>query len=521
MVEDFERCYRVLQSRDPRFDGWFVTMVATTGVYCRPSCPARTPKPENVRFVATAAAAQALGFRACLRCRPDAAPGSPEWNVRRDTVGRAMRMIADGVVDREGVTGLARRLGYGTRQLHRLLVAEVGAGPLALARAQRSRAARLLIETTELPMADVAFAAGFASVRQFNDTVATVFGRTPTALRRRTAGQGSRTGHAGHAGASRAAAVPGSLVLRLPYRRPMALDDAIDFLALRTIPGVEAVQGGAYRRTLRLPHGHGAVTLEPGGDHVRAGLVLEDLRDLAAAVGRCRHLLDLDADPEAVDAALGEDPLLMPLVARTPGRRVPRTVDGFELAARAVVGQQVSTAGARTVAGRLCATAGPVLAVGTLGTLSHLFPSPGELLDAPDDAFAMPAARRRALRALAAAVAGGSLALEPGADHEAVRDGLLHLEGIGEWTASYVAMRALGDPDAFLASDLGVRRAFAWLGLASDRRSITEHAARWRPWRAYALAHLWARGARGGATGSAGTAGTQRQPGTETQEDAA
>lgn len=514
MIEDFERCYRVLQSRDPRFDGWFVTAVTTTGVYCRPSCPARTPLPGHVRFLPTAAAAQALGFRACLRCRPDAAPGSPEWNARKDVVGRAMRLIADGVVDRGGVGGLARRLGYGPRQLHRLLAAEVGAGPLALARTQRATTARLLIETTELPMADVAFAAGFASIRQFNDTVQAVFGRTPTALRQRRASKGrSPSARIPGPGPGPGPGMHGALALRLPYRLPMAAGETMAFLARRAVPGVEEAEHGTYRRTLRLPHGHGTAALEPGPGHVRAVLVLEDLRDLAAAVGRCRRLLDLDADPEAVDAALSEDAALRPLVARTPGRRVPGTVDGFELAVRAVIGQQISTAGARTVAARLAAAAGPEVRVdaGPASAAARVFPSPEEVLDAPDAAFAMPTGRRRALRDLAAAAADGSLVLDAGADHEDVRRRLLRLGGIGEWTAAYVAMRAMGDPDAFLPSDLGVRRACARLGMRDDPASVAACAARWRPWRAYALMHLWA-------TDGAGS-DTARMK--ETEEDAA
>ncbi len=531
MVEDFERCYRAVQSRDPRFDGWFVTAVTSTGIYCRPSCPARTPKPAHVRFFATAAAAQTLGFRACLRCRPDAAPGSPEWNVRQDTVGRAMRLIADGVVERDGVAGLARRLGYGPRQLHRLLVTGVGAGPLALARTQRANAARVLVETTALPMADVAFAAGFASVRQFNDTVRAVFGRNPSSLRRQGAGDRPSSG----ACAGGRGGVPGAITLRLPYRRPMALDELLGFLGRRTVPGVEASAAGrdTYRRTLRLPHGHGTVALEAGDGHAVARVNLQDLRDLGAAVGRCRRLLDLDADPEAVDGALGADPLLGPLVRRTPGRRVPGAVDGFELAVRAVAGQQVSVAGARTVVARLVSAAGPCLEVAgepAARPLSHVFPTPEELLDAPDGAFAMPHARREALRGLASAMAAGTLVLDVGAAPDEARRGLMELPGIGEWTASYVSMRALGDPDAFMGSDLGIRRALSRLGFPGDRASVDARTDCWRPWRAYAAAHLWAmdaaaapragrRRARPGGTPERGAGATSRTR--RAKEDAA
>ncbi|HEX2191763.1 MAG TPA: DNA-3-methyladenine glycosylase 2 family protein, partial [Acidimicrobiales bacterium] len=299
---DEERCYRAVHSRDPRFDGWFYTAVMTTGVYCRPSCPATTPRRVNVRFFPTAAAAHGAGFRACKRCRPDAAPGSPEWNGRADAVGRAMRLITDGIVDREGVGGLARRLGYSERHLNRLLQAEVGAGPLALARAQRAQTARVLLETTELPVADTAFAAGFSSVRQFNDTVREVFALTPTGLR---AGARERQQQR----------VPGALSVRLAYRRPFTAAPLFRFLAVRAVAGVEAGDAWSYRRTLILPRGGGSVLLEAADGHVRCHLRLDDLRDLGAAVARSRRLLDLDADPAAVDDQLGADPLLGPLVA--------------------------------------------------------------------------------------------------------------------------------------------------------------------------------------------------------------
>ncbi len=477
MIEDFERCYRAVLSRDARFDGWFFIAVTSTGIYCRPSCPAITPKKANVRFYGTAAAAQSGGFRACKRCRPDAVPGSPEWNARADLTGRAMRLIADGVVDREGVTGLARRLCYTERHLHRMLVSEVGAGPLALARVRRAHTARLLVETTDLPFSQAAFAAGFASIRQFNDTVRAVFAATPTQLRR------AREHHA--------EAAPGSIALRLPYRAPFDVSGLLRFLGDRAVAGVEEFVNGGYRRTLRLPHGVGIVELSDGKDHVRCVLRLEDLRDLGAAVQRCRRLLDLDADPVAVADLLGADPVLAPLVRRAPGRRVPGTVDGDELAVRAVLGQQVSVAGARTLAGRMVSRLGRPLAEPDDG-LTHLFPEPAAIADADPAPLAMPAARRDALRDLARALASGEVVLDPGADRVEVERGLLAIHGIGPWTASYVAMRALGDPDAFLPTDLGVRRAISGLGHASDPASIAALAERWRPYRAYATQHLWA-----------------------------
>ncbi|HVX19927.1 MAG TPA: AlkA N-terminal domain-containing protein [Acidimicrobiales bacterium] len=512
MLEDFERCYRAVQSRDARFDGWFFTAVTSTGIYCRPSCPALTPKRANVRFYPTAAAAQQAGFRACMRCRPDAAPGSPEWNARADVAGRAMRLIADGAVDRDGVAGLAARLGYGERQLHRVLVAEVGTGALALARAQRAQTARVLIETTDLPAAHVAFAAGFSSVRQFNDTVREVFASTPTELRRkqrqrdrrggtgpaggRSAGRGGGTGSGGGTGGGTGSGT-GVVSLRLAYRQPFDAGTTFGFLAARAVAGVEAVVDGTFHRSLRLPHGAGTVALAPADGYVAAALRLDDLRDLTAAVSRCRRLLDLDADPVAVDHLLGRDPLLHRLVAATPGRRVPGTVDGAELAFRAVVGQQVSVAGARTATGRLVAAAGCRLAAAGCrlaaadGPVTHLFPSPDDLLALPDAALPMPAPRRRAIRALATAVADGDLVLDPGADPAELVGRLRAVPGIGDWTAGYVAMRALGDPDAFVATDLGVRRALRRLGGPRSAADVARLADRWRPWRAYATVHLW------------------------------
>ncbi len=323
VIEDPDRCYLAVQSRDPRFDGWFFTAVLTTGIYCRPSCPARTPHRENVVFYPTAAAAQLAGFRACKRCRPNASPGSPEWDARADVVARAMRLIADGAVDRDGVGGLAASLGYSVRQLERVLLAEVGAGPIALARAQRAQTARVLIETTALPMSNVAFAAGFASIRQFNDTVRDVFGMSPTELRSRIARVDKKRGP-----------VPTSLSLRLPFRQPLCPDNLFGHLAATAVPGVEEVRNGTYRRTLRLGHGPAIVELTPTPDHVACTLVLSDLRDLTTGIARCRWLLDLDADPEAIDERLASDRVLAPLIAKAPGRRVPRCIDGAELAIR-------------------------------------------------------------------------------------------------------------------------------------------------------------------------------------------
>lgn len=478
MHEDFDRCYRAVQSKDARFDGWFVTAVLTTGIYCRPSCPVRPPFARNMRFYPTAAAAQAAGFRACKRCRPDASPGSPEWNVRGDVVARCMRLIADGTVDREGVTGLAARVGYTTRQLQRIMQAELGANPLALARAQRTQTARVLIETTELPFADVAFAAGFASIRQFNDTVRAVSDLTPTQLRLR-----ARTRFSADV-----AAAPGVLSLRLPVRTPFAYEGLFGHLAASAVPGVEEVRDGQYRRTLRLPHGHGVVGLSPRPDHVLCQLVLEDFRDLAAAIARCRRLLDLDADPEAVVEALQADPDLAAVVAKAPGQRIPRTVDESELALRVVIGQQVSIKAACTHVGRLVTRYGTAVR-DEAGGLTHVFPSVTDLAGLDPDDLAMPASRKRTVKALVEAIAGEDLILDPGCDWGRARERLLALPGVGPWTTEVIAMRGLGDPDAFPATDLGVRAAAGLLGLPPEE--LVDHSIRWRPWRAYATQHLW------------------------------
>jgi AraC family transcriptional regulator, regulatory protein of adaptative response / DNA-3-methyladenine glycosylase II len=487
VIDDFEGCYRFMQSRDPRYDGFFVVGVTSTGVYCRPSCPARLPYRRNVRLFRTVAAAQHEGFRACKRCDPDAAPGSPAWNRRAGVAGRAMRLIADGAVDRDGVSGLAARLHFSERQLGRILTAELGAGPVALARAQRAQAARTLIETTELPFAQVAVAAGFRSVRQFNDTLRAVYGRTPTELRRR-------------ARRRRSDASPGAIELRLPCREPFDGESLVAFLAARAVPGVEEVQGSTYRRTLALDHGFATIALTPEARTVRAELRLADLRDLTAAVARCRRLLDLDADPVAISGQLGADAALAPLVAARPGLRVPGVVDGFELGVRAIVGQQVSVAAARTVLGRLVARYGEPLSERDAAPanrsdpgaplaqhadpLTHRFPAAEALAEVDPGELPFPRGRGEALRELARRVSSGELHLDAGADARETRAALLEIPGVGDWTASYIAMRALGDPDVFLPGDVGIRHALARLGADADHE-------RWRPWRSYAVMQLW------------------------------
>jgi AraC family transcriptional regulator of adaptative response / DNA-3-methyladenine glycosylase II len=473
ILPDFELCYRAVHGRDPRFDGWFVTAVHTTGIYCRPSCPAITPRRGNVSFHPSAAAAQRAGFRACKRCRPDACPGSPEWDVRGDLAGRALRLIGDGVIDREGVAGLANRLGYSQRQLHRTLLTEVGAGPVALARAQRAQTARVLLETTEMPAADVAFASGFTSVRQFNDTIQAVFATTPSGLR------------AGRRGPDAAVEPGGTITLRLPYRPPMDVDSTLGFLGARAVPAVEQYRQGEFTRVLRAPAGPALVAVAPGENALVCRATLTRPEDLVSVVARVRRLFDLDADPPAVDAQLGADPALGALVRKRPGLRAPGVVDGFELAVRAVVGQQISVRGARTLLGRIAAAHGEPAFDGQW----RLFPDAARLADVDPTTLPMPRTRAETLLALAASCSSGDLHLDPGADRERERTALLTVPGVGPWTADYVQMRALGDPDVLLASDLGVRN-----GAVAAGASLSDGRPDWAPWRSYATFHLWSAG---------------------------
>jgi AraC family transcriptional regulator of adaptative response / DNA-3-methyladenine glycosylase II len=476
IVDDFESCYRLSDSRDPRYDGVFFIAATSTRLYCRPSCPARQPKRANVRFYPTAAAAQSAGFRACKRCRPDAAPGSPEWNWRADRVARAMRLIGDGIVDREGVSGLAERLGFSDRHLRRLLSEQVGASPVALARAQRANTARLLIESTAMPFADAALAAGFHSVRQFNDTIRHVFASTPSEMRDRSKRDRPRS--------------PGVVELRLSCREPFDGAALLRFLEVRAVPGLEEVSAGTYRRALTLAHGSGIVELTPEPGAVRCVLRLDDLRDLATAVARCRRLLDLDADPLAIAEALRNDEVIGGLVRARPGLRVPGCVDGDELALRTVLGQRASLPAARTQAARLVQTLGTTLNQ-PLGTVTHLFPGAAVLAEADLRALARLGPRRAALQTLAARLASGEVRIDAGSDPSEALTRLLAIPGIGPWTAAYVAMRGFHDPDAFPHGDAGLRRALKAMGRPDGPRSFTLLQQRWRPWRAYAALQLW------------------------------
>lgn len=477
----FDERYRAIESRDARFDGQFVTAVRSTRIYCRPSCPARTPKAANVTFYPTSAAAHEAGYRACKRCLPEAAPGSPAWNLRGDVAARAMRLIADGIVEREGVPGLARRLGYSSRHLGRLLSAELGAGPLALSRAHRAHTARMLLVGTDLPAAEVAFSAGFSSIRQFNDTVREVFGMPPLELRARRRGT--------------APSSPGSIDLVLPHRGPFDADGLFAWMAARAVPGIEVATPTSFARTLRLAGGAARFELrvEPDGRlaggrlHLRARLTR--LADLPVLVTRARRLFDLDADPVAVDDALSRHPELAPLVARVPGIRVPGAADPHEMLVRAMVGQQISVAAARTALTRLVDALGEP--VDEFEGTRLLFPTMAAIAERGHEVMRGPAARIRAVISAAAALADGSLRLGPGDDGAEQRRALLRMPGIGPWTADYVRMRVLGDPDVLLPGDVAVRAGAARAGLPADAAPLTAWAARAAPWRSYLTVHLW------------------------------
>lgn len=460
MDEVFAERYGALASRDARFDGQFIAGVHTTGIYCRPSCPAVTPKPGNVSFYRTAAAAHEAGLRACKRCQPDAVPGSPEWNLRDDLASRAMRLVHDGVVEREGVPGLAVRLGYTPRHVTRVLTAELGAGPLALARAHRAQTARALLAATDLPVTDVAFASGFGSLRQFNDTIAAVYRATPTELRA-LARRGAPV-----------VAAPGTITLRLPARAPFDGAGLFRFFADHGIRGFEDGDATRYARPLRLPGGRAEIEVRLDG----AGVVLEArlaaLSDLPALTARVRRMFDLDADSVAIDAHLARDPDLAPLVAATPGIRIAGSADPEEALFRALVGQQISVAAARTVLGRIVAHFGD-------------FPTAAQLAERGHEVLRGPAPRVAAIRRIAEVVAAGGLPLDPATPVAELRERLLALPGVGPWTADYLAMRALGHPDAFPATDLVLRQSAAALGIHPSPR------ASWAPWRSYAALHLW------------------------------
>ena len=469
----FAQRYRAMSSRDSRFDGQFITGVHTTGIYCRPSCPAVTPHARNVSFFRTAAAAHEAGLRACKRCQPDAVPGSPDWNIHDDLASRAMRLITDGVVERDGVEGLARSLGYSSRHLGRVLVAELGAGPLALARAHRAQSARTLLASTALPIADVAFASGFSSIRQFNDTIAAVYETTPSALRARY----SRT-----SASAPGAVQPGTLTFRLPARAPFDGPGLLRHFADHAIAGLEVGDDVSFERRIRLPGGGATVLLTLDGP---AGVLctarLDTLADAATLVARVRRMFDLDADSIAIDEALSSDPALAPLVAAVPGIRIPGSLDTHETLFRTLVGQQISVAAARTVLGRLTAE---------LGT-DGLFPTAGQFAENGRSALRGPATRIDTIMRVAEALAGGELVLDVGTPVDEFTARLEAMPGIGPWTAGYLAMRVLGSPDILLSGDLVMVQGATRLGIAATSRQLAGYGIRWAPWRSYAGLHLW------------------------------
>jgi len=480
MDMDHDACYRALSTRDARFDGRLFVGVRTTGIYCRPICPARTPNRENVTFYPSAAAAQAAGFRPCLRCRPETSPDLALWRGTANTVARALALIETGGLDDTSVEALADRLGVGERQLRRLFRQHLGASPIAVAQTRRVLLAKQLLHETRLSMAEVAMAAGFGSVRRFNETFRGLFGRPPAALRR--AGAAEQT--------------TGVVSLRLAYRPPYDWEAMLAFLAARAIPGVEVVADGRYARTIGLREGQGVLTVEAAArDRVSVTLRFPDLRALPTIIARVRRVFDLAADPVAIGAHLRVDPRLAPLVVARPGLRVPGAWDGFELAVRAILGQQITVPAASGLAGKLVRAYGEPMpdAGGVAEGLTHLFPTPDRLAGADLSALGMPRPRAAALSSLARAVAADPMIFGPRRSLEEALDRLRALDGVGEWTAQYIAMRQLREPDAFPAADIGLLRAMA---AANGRRptsaQLLVHAERWRPWRAYAALHLWA-----------------------------
>jgi AraC family transcriptional regulator of adaptative response / DNA-3-methyladenine glycosylase II len=503
MELDATRCYRAILARDARFDGRFFVAVRTTGIYCRPICPAPTPKAVNVRFYACAAAAAAAGYRACLRCRPEAAPGTPAWMGSSAVVSRALRLIAADALDDGDVEGLAARVGLGARQLRRLFAEHLGASPAEIARVRRVHFARALLDDSNLPMSDVAYAAGFRSIRQFNHAVRAHFGDAPRRLRaRRRRGNGT-TGAAvsarRSAGAAErprrvvAGATPPGLVVRLAYRPPFDWGGLLRFLARRATPGVEVVDGDVYRRTIGTTASAGEIEVRHvhGERHLLMEIRLPTHDDLLQVVERARRLFDLAADPLPITRQLRRQPELRAAVDARPGLRVPGAWDGFELAVRAVLGQQVTVAGATTLAGRLAAAFGTPVQTHGAG-LAMLFPTAPVLADADLTRIGMPRTRAATIRALAAAVASGTLRLDAALGLEDAVARLAAIPGIGEWTAQYIAMRALGEADAFPASDLGLRQALGNGAGPLAAREVQGCAEAWRPWRAYAAIHLWA-----------------------------
>jgi len=477
MMLDHDACYRAICARDARFDGRLFIGVLTTGIYCRPICPARTPLSRNVTFYPTAAAAQEAGFRPCLRCRPETAPDLAAWRGTSNTVQRALRLIEMGALDDGDVDGLAARLGVGERHLRRLFKQHLGAAPVSVAQTRRVLLAKQLIHETSLPMTEIALASGFGSVRRFNETFAQLYGRPPGELRRR----GGPAISAAH-----------GITVRLPYRAPYDWDGVLEFFRARAIEGVERVEAGRYARTISLDGEHGVIVVEPAeGDALSLTVRFPKLSALPAIIARVRRMFDLAADPAAIGDHLSGDESLRPMIAARPGLRLPGAWDGFEQSVRAILGQQITVTAAINLAGVLTRAHGEPLRAPILG-LTHLFPSPARIAASDLPELKMPGARKRALSSLArAAIADPSL-FNGGADLEESLATLRALPGVGEWTAQYIAMRALREPDAFPAADVALMRAMEESGARPNAKDLTARAEAWRPWRAYAAQHLWA-----------------------------
>lgn len=483
---DPEACYRALKTRDPRFDGRIFVGVTSTGIYCRPVCPARTPKFENCTFHGTAAAAQEAGFRPCLRCRPETAPQLGAWRGTSNTVSRGLALIAEGALDGEdaSVDALAARLGVGERQLRRLFKEHLGASPIAVAQTRRVLFAKQLIHDTRMPMAEIALAAGFGSVRRFNETFQSLFRRPPGALRRKAV-IALPEGSVGLSGVR----------LRLRYRPPYDWPSMLGFLSNRTIAGVERIEGQVYRRSVEHAGLHGSVEIAhlPERDSLDVTIRFPSVRALAAIVTRIRRVFDLGADVVTIGAHLARDPLLAPLVAGRPGLRAPGGWDGFELAVRAVLGQQVSVEAGRRLAGRLVEICGAEIPADQRADpgLTHAFPTAAQVAAADLSPLGMPGARKRALTAVAEAALADPALFEPQGSIEETVARLRAIPGIGEWTAQYIALRAVRETDAFPASDVGLLRGAAKDGVRPSPADLLDRAEPWRPWRAYAAQHLW------------------------------
>jgi len=477
---DHDACYRAVSVRDARFDGRLFIGVKTTGIYCRPICPARTPRSENVVFFLTAAAAHEAGFRPCLRCRPETSPDLGAWRGASNTVSRALALVEMGALDEASVDALASRVGMGERQLRRLFQQHLGASPIAVAQSRRVLLAKQLIHETRLPMTEIAMAAGFGSLRRFNDTFQALFKRPPTALRR-------------SAGLAVSAGPRGEISLKLRYRPPYDWSAMLNFLRARAIAGVESVEGEVYRRTIGLDGQQGTVTVRPVEGHALDATVrFPKLSALPQIIARLRRVFDLAADPDAIALQLVKDPTLAPLVAARPGLRVPGAWDGFELAVRAVLGQQITVPGAIRLAGTLVVRFGEKLRDPD-GALTHVFPDPTVLTGVDPGSLGMPRSRGAALLAVAAAVVADPHIFAAGRGLEEAVAQLRALPGVGEWTAQYIAMRQLREPDAFPAADIGLMRAMADSdGLRPTASALLARAETWRPWRAYAAQHLWA-----------------------------